>query len=69
MDNCDYLYKTSGKYFGTTYIDEIVRSADRDIDLHRYQCEKCKRIGYYSQAARDFYEDGITCNITGLTGE
>lgn len=29
-----------------------------DIDLHRYQCTRCKRIGYYSSAAKAFHEDG-----------
>jgi hypothetical protein len=29
-----------------------------DIDLHRYQCSRCKQIGYYSGAAKAFFEDG-----------
>lgn len=29
-----------------------------DIDLHRFQCTRCKQIGYYSGAAKAFYEEG-----------
>lgn len=41
-------------------------SACVDIDLHRYKCSMCGEIGYYSSAARDFYEKGIKSNIRGL---
>jgi hypothetical protein len=33
-------------------------SWDVDIDIHRFKCTRCGRIGYYSGAARAFYEDG-----------
>ncbi len=29
-----------------------------DIDLHRFQCTRCKQIGYYSGAAKAYYEAG-----------
>jgi hypothetical protein len=29
-----------------------------DIDLHRFQCSRCKQIGYYSGAAKAYYEEG-----------
>ena len=38
----------------------------RDLDLHRYQCTQCNEIMYYSYAAKEFYEKGITCNVMGL---
>ena len=37
-----------------------------DLDLHRYHCCDCKKVFYYSEAARAFYEDGVTCNVEGL---
>ncbi len=37
-----------------------------DIDLHRYKCMKCGHIGYYSGAARQYYEDKIKSDIKGL---
>ncbi len=44
------------------------KSLMRDIDLHRMKCSRCGEIGYYSGAARRFYEEGITSNIKGLDG-
>lgn len=41
-------------------------SAEQDIDLHRYQCTLCGRIGYYSGVAKNFYEKGIKSDIPGL---
>lgn len=42
-------------------------STQKDIDLHRFQCTQCGEIGYYSGAARRFYEEGIpTPGIRGL---
>lgn len=40
----------------------------KDIDLHRYQCTGCGHIGYYSNAARAFHEDGVRNEIPGLGG-
>lgn len=37
-----------------------------DLDLHRYHCTACKEIFYYSQAARDYHEQGIKADIIGL---
>lgn len=38
-----------------------------DIDLHRMKCRLCGKIGYYSGAARAFYEQGIKSpGISGL---
>lgn len=37
-----------------------------DMDLHRYRCTQCGQIFYYSQAAKEYYEDGIKTNIQGL---
>lgn len=51
------------------WVDESEESLMVDIDLHRMQCSQCGHIGYYSQAARDFYEKGVICNIRGLDGK
>jgi hypothetical protein len=34
-------------------------SAFEDIDTHRMKCSICGKIDYYSQSARNFYENGI----------
>lgn len=42
-------------------------STEEDIDLHRYKCTLCGKIGYYSNAAANFYKKGITSpGIKGL---
>jgi hypothetical protein len=46
--------------------EEEVEQTFVDIDLHRYKCTQCGEIGYYSGAARQYYEQGITTNIRGL---
>lgn len=43
------------------------RDLTTDIDLHRFKCTRCGEIGYYSGAARQFYENGVcTPGIIGL---
>jgi hypothetical protein len=43
------------------------KSAENDLDLHRTKCSLCGKIGYYSGAARKYYEEGIrTPGVTGL---
>ena len=29
-----------------------------DIDLHRFKCSRCGQVGYYSGAARAYFEEG-----------
>ena len=42
-------------------------STQEDIDLHRFKCTQCGEIGYYSGAARKYYEQGVRSpGITGL---
>ena len=36
----------------------IERTTFVDIDLHRYKCTQCGYVGYYSNLARKFYENG-----------
>lgn len=38
-----------------------------DIDTHRYKCTQCEKIMYYSSRAREFYENGVECEMYGLT--
>lgn len=48
-------------------IEYIEESCQADIDLHRYKCTRCGKIGYYSGAAKNFYEKGIKSKgIEGL---
>lgn len=43
------------------------QSTEEDLDLHRTKCTQCGMIGYYSGAARNWYEKGISSNgIKGL---
>ena len=45
----------------------VVRSTMEDIDTHRMKCSQCGEIGYYSSAARSFYENGKrTPGVAGL---
>lgn len=41
-------------------LQTIETSTCVDIDLHRFKCTRCGEIGYYSGAARRFYEGGAT---------
>lgn len=48
-------------------VERVAFSTMADIDLHRMRCRLCGQIGYYSEAARAFYEDGIKSpGISGL---
>jgi hypothetical protein len=49
-------------------IELVEETAFVDIDLHRYKCTLCGMIGYYSSAAKDYYEKGILSNVHGLGG-
>lgn len=44
----------------------ITESYYEDLDLHRYHCTKCKEVFYYSQAAKEYHQDGILSNVQGL---
>ncbi|WP_241295722.1 hypothetical protein [Burkholderia stabilis] len=47
--------------------EDVEFSTMDDIDLHRMRCRLCGKIGYYSGAARAFYEQGIKSpGISGL---
>jgi hypothetical protein len=65
-NGCDH-YETKGRYVNVQ--DDWTGEWERewqteevsfivDVDLHRYQCTRCKQIGYYSGAAKAFYETG-----------
>lgn len=45
---------------GTVHGEWVTKweSWDDDIDVHRFKCRRCGRIGYYSNAARNYYEKG-----------
>jgi hypothetical protein len=45
----------------------VVESTTEDVDTHRYRCTQCGQIGYYSNAARKYYEAGVRApGIKGL---
>lgn len=54
--------------YGNTHNDSRWETENtyEDLDLHRYKCSQCGEIFYYSQAAYDFYENGIKTNVMGL---
>jgi hypothetical protein len=54
---------TGEKYYTEVPIE---KSFLIDLDLHRYKCTKCGEIGYYSGAARDYYEKGIKSEVLRL---
>lgn len=37
-----------------------------DIDAHRYRCTRCRKVMYYSGAARDYHEKGVKSHVDGL---
>ncbi|CAB3754066.1 hypothetical protein LMG29542_02237 [Paraburkholderia humisilvae] len=48
-------------------VERIAFSTMDDIDLRRMKYRLCGKVGYYSEAARAFYEDGIRSpGISGL---
>lgn len=59
------FYNYDGDWEVEDYTEKV--SLNEDIDLHRYQCTRCKKIGYYSGAAVDFYEKGTRSTIEGLS--
>lgn len=36
-------------------------STDEDLDIGRFRCTQCGRIGYYTGQWKRFYEEGIPC--------
>lgn len=34
-------------------------SSTEDLDLHRYRCTDCGKVGYYSSSAKDHFEGGV----------
>lgn len=74
MNNCKHELQVSVDYKiynQETGEDDIIteyetRSTFEDIDLHRYKCTQCGEIGYYSGAAKNYYENGIKSEILGL---
>lgn len=50
------------------WVDGHSKTLMVDIDTHRMKCSRCGAIGYYSSAARNFYENGVVSNIEGLEG-
>lgn len=45
----------------------VVQSTCEDISTHCWRCTQCGKIGYYSQAARDFYEDDVKNEIVEMS--
>ena len=54
---------------GEDVVEEHYGEVDtfEDIDTHRYKCTQCGEIGYYSGAAKNWYQNKIpTPGIKGL---
>lgn len=71
IEKCEYIEEHEDRYGDVVaghWHWETVSTMD-DIDLHRMKCSQCGTIGYYSGAARDFHEKGITSQIRGLDGK
>jgi hypothetical protein len=72
--NCKHERKVTTKYpvynqftgDEETYDHIDTYSTFEDIDLHIYKCTQCGEIGYYSGAARDYYEKGIKSEVLRL---
>lgn len=50
----------------TSHYENCSKEDFVDLDLHRYICTGCQKVSYYSQAAKEFFEDGRQSN--GLKG-
>lgn len=58
----DWGHEVSGRWeYTTEYTCE-------DVDLHRFRCTQCKKMFYYSSAARNYHENGVKTEIPGLGG-
>lgn len=42
------------------------KSTTVDVDLHRYKCTQCDKVLYYSERARQHYEEGV--KFPGIRG-
>jgi hypothetical protein len=42
----------------TVRVERKPFSTEEDLDLHRTRCTQCGKIGYYSGAARAYFEEG-----------
>jgi len=59
--------RTQSRWVTTDYFGEETEgqwehnteSTTIDLDTHRYKCTQCKKIMYYSGAAREYYETGV----------
>jgi hypothetical protein len=54
----------TGETYSTTKVEYEWTTVD--IDLHRYTCTQCKKIMYYSESARSYYEDGDRTESLGF---
>ncbi len=48
-----------GDYQMGHWTEGYTQPTTRDIDLHRYRCTQCGEVIYYSQAARNWFVNGI----------
>ena len=67
-----YLHRIIMKTQAKHILSENTDASDiaKDIDeLHRYKMKGSPDWNYYSEKARKFYEEGITCNVKGLDQE
>lgn len=68
-DNSHYVTHTDWDGEEVSEWVEDTISTEEDFGLHRTKCSQCGHIGYYSSAARDYFEKGIKSPIRGLDGK
>jgi len=65
LEDNKYAFEDNGPEYER--VDGYNKSTTVDVDLHRYKCTQCSHIMYYSQKARQFFEEGIPSpGIKGL---
>lgn len=64
----DYAW-VDDEYIDVGGMEFVSVSTCVDVDLHRYQCTQCKKMFYYSSAARRYYEDGEDNHIKETAGQ
>ena len=61
---CDHMEWVYPPPYRCDYTGEMVdsepykRTVQKDIDVGRFQCQRCKEIGYYTGSWREHWEGG-----------
>lgn len=71
MNNCTHTTHIPGRWVDRggdmTWKEAQDIKTVKDVDTHRYRCTKCGEIMYYSEKARNHFQNGVVYQgITGL---